>query len=506
MTISDRTALDAWLEKYEQLIRVKPTDEATQAHHRQQIDLLDRELAPEAAACSAAAVRAKATLARMRRRFPAAIGFWQDYARLAPDKAEFAALNIADIHMLNGEIEQADAVLATVSQTDHPLFGKVRQTLSDMERHLESSARYGAALEHFAQGRPEAFEQEVHAALKLLYGDAFAAHPQIAALVAELAKTPGADAAEIPMPEHGDGREPVAIFAAGFGWSGSGAAFDFLRQHQDAEPFSSEEIGIFASGEGDVVKCLDKLERRPEQFREVFCATVCHGILGLSARGDRGVAFVRKAKARALLSVFVGEEDKTNKLLRAAQRLVRKVLRIDLGDTDRVTAFSKAFAEFFQLVLKMKQGSRRYLIFSNAISGPYIEAMRLMPEDARAVAVVRDVRDAYADRFIAGKHWNAETFIRSYRKKRERYEKALAHPDVGRKVVQVRFEDLILDPTCRQELLAQLGMDQAHWADDGRHFDPGKSMRNIYIHPGFESQAAIALIADALPMYLHDRE
>ena len=508
MTESDCPALDVWLEKYEQVLREKPSGEAERARHKQKIARLDRQLDPAVARKSPRALRAKATLARKRHRFDEAIRFWQDYANLVPKKkADLALLKIADIHLLNGEAAEAERVLNTVSDKEHSLFRKIQERLWTGRRYKQASTTYNDALGYFSQGRLTEFEQSVLSALRLLYGNDLPSHPQLLALIRELASAQAGNLPEIAMPHKGPSSDgPVAIFVAGFGWSGSGAAFDFLRQHQDAETFSKEELTILASREGDVVKCLDVLQREPKQFQNTFCATILHGILGLSTRSNQGEKIIKKARARSLISVFIDDKEKIQSLLLATQKLVRTALQIDTEDVDRHTLFSAAFAEFFRIVLKLKQGGTRYLLFNNAITGRYIEAIRLMPENSIAIAVVRDVRDIYCDRFFAGRCAEAQKFVNAYRSKRRLYEEALAHPDVGPKVIEIWFENLILDPDFRQDLLVHLGMNPARSDDGSKSFDPEKSRKNIGMYSAFSDQAAIAVIEDALPLFLYKRK
>lgn len=501
--MNQTTDPDDWLRRAQELIAARPKDEASKSHNMNRINMLLHELDDEQARATPETGMAKARLAQRVNDLDAALERWRDCITRWPETANEAQLHIAEIHLKRSEFAQAKSLMASAAAIDHPDYRRVRRALDAGRRLLGSSRKYRSALIHFGKARMEDFRRASVAALTGLHGESLATHPQILALIDDLSDGPASTLPLPDLPHEPQGEAPVAIFAAGFGWSGSGAIFDFLRQHRDAKVFSTSEMTFFASAEGDIYKCLKALEDNPSNFPNMLCRSVLHGVLGLSKRGTKNLLYARKARNRSLLSICEGDPGRINELIVATRQLVRRLRELPLDGSATAADFRAATTIFIDGLFRRQGTGRRFLLFSNAINGYAAGNIRALPENCRVVACVRDARDAYADRFMCGYRTPVQAFIDNFRLKREKFQVALSDPSVAGRVIEVRFEEMMRDSGARRQLLERLGMDPSGLVEDAALFDPRKSAKNIGIHADFAGRGSIERIARELPMYLH---
>ena len=95
----DQARVDDWLDRYESLMQIRPADEATASYHRQQTNLLDRELDGLELGDAPELLPARATLAQIQRKFDRAIEIWKEHVRLNPADTVAARLSIAQIQL-----------------------------------------------------------------------------------------------------------------------------------------------------------------------------------------------------------------------------------------------------------------------------------------------------------------------------------------------------------------------------------------------------------------------
>lgn len=267
------------------------------------------------------------------------------------------------------------------------------------------------------------------------------------------------------------------IFTCGFSWSGSGAVSCFLSQHKAVtQPFGMSELGyiqgrsgrkgIFPFIEGDAVS-FDTMK----QLLATFCieSIVClraikhhYSILMQCCRADQGRVLV------------LGElVDDFNRMMLAADALASVDVRRGI------------VARFLQRLFSVRGGSN--ILLNNVFMAPRTELLGLM-EDAVFVAVQRDARDQFIARKTESRdagHQNVEEFAAMLLRGRGKYERIRASvPPAARekRLVELRFEDFILQEAARKQLLDRLGLPHEGLVPDVEKFDPSVSVRNVGIH------------------------
>ena len=290
---------------------------------------------------------------------------------------------------------------------------------------------------------------------------------------------------------------PRMVFCAGFGWSGSGAVFDFLRQFDGVSVFSTEEMVLFANNRQDVdLSDLVMAEREPKRsIVKLIVQWLSIGLFGFS-QGQVSAISAEKNIKRALIRSDTSVHRK-HSILNAFKDFLFSLSMADKSG-DLETELVPCLRSLFRKLCNAIDNEAEVLLFSNAISPSRVAALKTLPHDSSLVAVFRDVRDAYSERYLAGKRWDPETFIRSYRAKISAYRKGCSMLEGHGSVREVWFEDLVNSSSMRDELARSiLGVDGIPKVIRST-FSPEKSEKNIGKHIRFDDQSAIQEIGEAL--------
>lgn len=293
------------------------------------------------------------------------------------------------------------------------------------------------------------------------------------------------------------------IFVAGFGWSGSGAIFDFLRQSREVSlPFRAYEASVFGGMAGRPYGFGPLYQRFSDfsgaKLRAYLDHLVLETMFGIGARlplGDKGDAASRKS-----LAYHARASAETRKVF--ADELVRAIEALRAHPDLTLTQVEAQFRRFFRrLLAALAEPGRPRRLYSNVIHAYNCACLRLVDEGVM-LAVQRDPRDMFASRVIEGrtkklKEPSAASFIKSWRDLRAKFETSLDKFEVRDRVHLFDFEDFVRNQDCRDRVLALLGIDPAGLSLHTK-FHESESVQNIGLYRSFEDQDAIKRIEDAL--------
>lgn len=288
-------------------------------------------------------------------------------------------------------------------------------------------------------------------------------------------------------------RSPRCLFLSGFGWSGSGALFDYLRQAETvATPFGNAEIWAFERN-WSAKKLLDVVRDDPTTVRRALVSFIFQSVLGVSAPmatdpariGRQSILhFAGRAAAPAVADAGLALFDRG---MAAGARYGLKPLE-------------EALRRFFDEVIDAQVGAGQVAMMSNCITAANVDLLRLVG-DGVALVVTRDPRDQFVSQYYEYKNrqnLSCETFIRKIRSRRSRFvraKRALAGKGV---VEQVQFEEFVLSKRYRDDLLERVGVAPDSIPADGPGYRPEDSIKNVGLYRSFPRSADIKRIEDEL--------
>lgn len=318
-----------------------------------------------------------------------------------------------------------------------------------------------------------------------------------------------------------------AVTTTGFGWSGSGAVNDWLREFEVVEmPLGKSESAVIGNnvempGAASLLRTQVSV---PRQLARTALSLV---------RDPRSLGDELRQLAQALSPRRAHRE--LHRALEAV--LLHTVLAIDergllwhvYPDPQTFDAFSEAFDRFItelralgpnepelpgrlvgalsRLLLRTaaaKADDRaRLLLFNNLVRGVDFPLLRWIPH-IRSLAVFRDPRDQYAAWHTEGRAVPAvHEFIAYVRRVRREYAAAMREPAIAGRVLEVQFERFVTSDAYRARIAdaLQLAGSTVH---RGTCFQPAASAANVGIHKQFPDQAAIRAIEKACAPWLFD--
>jgi tetratricopeptide (TPR) repeat protein len=280
------------------------------------------------------------------------------------------------------------------------------------------------------------------------------------------------------------------VLASGFLYSGSGAAFDYLRQLPGTDD-------PFASG-------------------ELWCLKKHHNFMTVLEAAGRTDVDVCRAAFRAVLTNVFGFDQTSLPLLGfygddparlgAFADVVRRYLydvheaasAADAGR--RRVALHRALTSFLDGAIALRVPEGRHALLNNAVPAYVLhEQLDLFPE-ARAVAVIRDPRDQFVSQRLESPYSrSADDFISMMAGRYEGFARALDDPLLAPRIVTVCFEDLVSHEHVRKAIAEHVGLTHQETAADGdRVFDAAASQRNVGIHRAFADLAEVDRVQAAL--------
>jgi hypothetical protein len=282
-----------------------------------------------------------------------------------------------------------------------------------------------------------------------------------------------------PMPRGG---APRCVFVCGFGWSGSGAVYDYFSQSDVAiAPFGRAEILAFERS-WSAKKLLNAQTEGRAAATTALTNFLYQAVLGvggpLSIEADRN-------KRKSVVNFFRHSPEQAAALSAACVALYEAgVAAIERDSKD---ALESALREFFDSILSAKIKRDQVGLMGNCIHAANVDLVRLV-SNAKAFVVFRDPRDQYVSQVYEHRErqrMTCDRFIAEYKLRQERFHAMrTAHSAAGR-ILPVRFEEFVLSARTRESVADEMGIPLASIEDGGSTYHPTDSIKNIGIHKSY---------------------
>ena len=284
----------------------------------------------------------------------------------------------------------------------------------------------------------------------------------------------------------------ATAFFCGFGWSGSGALYDyFCRSPETVEPFGRAESSLFGrAGAGGV---LDESAERPENLRSPILRLIYHTVFGI---GGGPSVEPGRARSRTILRFYEGDERLRRTVTRACIQLYRDaVLTAKRSNPDRIENAIRAFLDTL-VYAHVRPG--QVGVFSNAIHASRVDLTRLI-SNSSAFVVLRDPRDQYVARvYESPRTVSCDWFIKDLKSKYDKYKAAAKQ--LNDDVHEVQFEEFVTSSEERASIARALGVSLPV---GGNGYRPEDSVKNIGIHRSFPNVSEIQKIERELSEWLY---
>jgi hypothetical protein len=278
---------------------------------------------------------------------------------------------------------------------------------------------------------------------------------------------------------------PRKVFVCGNGWTGSGAVYDALMEYDDLaempeatdDDFLNDCTGnetMFVEGPGGLGH-IWRTARQQQVIRQsdLWQLFRCH-VLGAGAIGN---SEHKSARAASHLAAVVGTRY-TSIFCSMFKAFAELSDETDLSTPYRIlnTAAESLAATF--------AGDRPCIVFNNAVFGRNLDMLAIFG-NFRAVAVVRDPLDTYADRRDQDvNHWMTPSrFVPFYRSSRLAIQSGRRKltPNQADAVREVEFEHFVFDEAYRQTVIDWL-LEEQQASRIRTRFEPAKSALNVGLH------------------------
>lgn len=259
-------------------------------------------------------------------------------------------------------------------------------------------------------------------------------------------------------------------FVGGFGWSGSGAAFDMLREaRSDRLVFVAQELNLFESQFG-MVKVLSGQEISETAVARWWLDAV----FGFPcASKDKQL---QKFFSRSLPAVIAYNKEKLKEISALFQACN------PFSGVNEAEEFTSMGFDFIAGSYAIIQPGCEKVVFNNCIHGKNASLVAAGGANIRMLGVSRDIRDAYISRVYDK---TATSTPEAYAKIKRGYIKKYADFEAVRRtcerVEEVAFEALVTDQKARQKVVDFFGMDDIVF-DNGTKFFPEDSAKNIGLY------------------------
>ena len=499
---------------------------------------LQQELQPwlASAPCRLEATWCMALLAERSRNNSRALTHWKDLLAWIDDggppaqdsrRAAYrvdAIVGIARASSLKGDIQEAKRLISTLKDEDQGVISSVAKERKrilglasghesmEMAKNIRNNAKSGRAVAEVLPfvrkclreaGHPALYQ---HDGMEQLILSAYEAALQLpkAVPIDGLSTDPYLNYRKYPGPNVSEGA-PKLVFASGFGWSGSGAVVDFLREHEAVSLGGrGRELALFKGTKGfpSLTSIFDGVRGTvdAQTFMEFLLGPA---VLGLHLPEMNAAGWRNK-------SLFKANHDDAeadlSALIQACNDLIRSLSDVTGDDLQRAYGqVMRGLASFAGNAMRtLGPTESQCTIFSNCIFGFNIRNMVFFP-GAVNIMVRRDPRDQFVARYYEAQKddvFSAGAFIDFLQKRYYELECAVDALDLRDHIMDVKFEDFVLDASVREKILVDLHIDPVKRSDISV-FDASASSKNVGIYKNFPDQDAIQKIADAFPEYLY---
>ena len=515
-----------------------PKSEADRNAWQVKLSDLQQELQPllASAPCRLEATWCMALLAERSRKNPEALTHWKDLLAWI-DGGELptqnptrsacrvdAIVGIARLLCLKGDVREAKRLISTLKDEDQGVLSSAaterkrilgiasRLTSMEMAKNIRNCAKSGRAVAEVLPfvseclreaGQPALYQHDEMEKLLLSAYEAALRLPKAAAIDG-LGTDPYLNYRKYSVKNASDDPAKL-VFASGFGWSGSGAVVDFLRGHEGSRLGGcGRELALFRGTTGfpSLTSIFDGVRGTvdAQTFMEFLLGPA---VLGLYLPEVNTTGWRDRSLFKA------NHDDAKNDrsaLMRACHDLIRRIGDVTGGDPqrahDQVMCGLALFAS--HAMRGLESNDSQCTIFSNCIFGFNIRNMVFFPGTIN-IMVRRDPRDQFVARYYEGPKddvLSVDAFIDLLQKRYHELERAVNALELHDRIMDIKFEDFVLDASVREKILHDLHIIPAKQSGAAA-FDASASSKNIGIYKDFPDQDAIRKIANAFPEYLH---
>lgn len=299
---------------------------------------------------------------------------------------------------------------------------------------------------------------------------------------------------------------PKVIVTSGFGWSGSGAVSDLLRDRiAPFEPYPPPELLMFRTKWGNTPVHRVISDARANSFRPSAAVdALLTSVLGLAPRDLDGMRF-ELARRKSALGHLVDDEANAVRLIEACGILLRDLEEATSRGCASQRTVLAILADFVQRSLCLERlAAGGSVLVDNAMHPSALRALDILPS-ATAIVVTRDPRDQFVNLRSARRSDNGgdeagyASFVKAQRGMLDGFLGVLQRDGRTSDIRCVRFEDVVLDESTREAMLRTLGVDPVD--DDGdqqRRFRPEESANNVGLHFAEPDAAALDEIYEEL--------
>lgn len=282
------------------------------------------------------------------------------------------------------------------------------------------------------------------------------------------------------------------LAVSGFGWSGSGAVVDYIRQFEGVRvAFRGAETRMFQGPFS-----LDSLKNSIEGDRENVVSEIrkvaLSVVLGIDGSEKKG------SEQKSVSMVLERESEKLKQCLNVTTMWIEE-LGVELSrnkkiDEERIREICGRWVEG---VVSREGDPGGLVVLNNVIKGWQLDWLCCTP-NMSGVAVLRDPRDCIASRmFDRGEVWCEEQVRMAARRIGRLMDNALSG-EGERQYRTIWFEDFVSDEGYRQEIAHQLGVQTPGPEKGGRTFDESESSKNVGVFRKIRGERIVRAIEEEI--------
>jgi lipopolysaccharide biosynthesis regulator YciM len=462
------------------------------------------------------------------RQWDAAAATWREVELRFPDRHTEACLKQARAHRSAGKEAAARSALPEGDPARHgagraedhfvaawEALDRVDPAAAAMSEHYRAetralAAQYGKwSANHagvctrllYAAEKPEAADDRLRGAL-LTRGYTPSQIREMAPILEELKRliTSGdARTSKTPTPQNKiesssqSAPERPIVLISGFLYSGSGAAYDYLRQHSSAaEPFGTHELWVLKKT-NNFGQLLVEANRLAERFPRVALASILTNVWGFGQMSYP-------------LSVYFEDgtvplADFSSSVCTLVTELTGLVQASPNGTYVERPGVEIALQKFFADMIRLLTPPDKTPLLNNVVPAFQLLDYMGLFNGSRAVVVGRDPRDQYVSQRLESPYSRGcDDFVAMMHDRYDDFDELIGS-HLRDRVFPVRFENFVSDRAVREETTAWTGLSPFSPAGD-QSFDAARSQRNVGIFRNHPARDEIEMIAEELmPRY-----
>ena len=299
------------------------------------------------------------------------------------------------------------------------------------------------------------------------------------------------------------------LITSGYGWSGSGAVTDFLKEFNNVKIICGE-VGIFESVRGFTyfVRNITDRETLIRHSLEFFFIHFlgCYPMISLLMLKTLSYANQVLLKSTDLLKY-------ANYVKKITCVLAAIIVECNHDfNSDRVSQLLKLLSQRLLDLVAIDIPNDTIPVIDNCIHTYNIDVINYI-NNTKLICCCRDPRSIYLSRIkeCSGFVRNSLDFVRNQKKVWERINlsKSKLFPSSQNKLMFINFEDFVLNDSFRKDLIKNLGLSLDMWDKKEKYFKPNESSVNVknFINcDDDEIKKDIQFIADELKEYCLDIE